>query len=447
MKYKLGQKDLIKRLLNTSTEKAEKYLTQVHPAEVLDLLKSAEDPFSVLDPFPDAFIAQIIEEEGDEEEQFEILQLFSNMRQKAILRYISSDELADLVGSLDEDESEEIIQKLDKDDREEVAQLLSYKPETAGGIMATEFVSIRDYRTVRTTLEYLQKNVKDAEAMYNLYVIDTENHLKGVVALRDIVTNAFDTPIAELANPYVISVPYDMDQEEVANLFEHYGFPMMPVIDEENHIIGVITVDDIMEVMKEETTEDINRLAQVDKEERLDSTLMESIKSRLPWLLINLITALIASYVVARFEGTIEKVVTLAAIMPIVAGMGGNAGTQTLTIIIRGISLGELDDENKYKILLKEFLLGLITGAVIGVLVGLIGYMMEGKLIFGFIVGIAMILNMVAATVSGYFVPVLLKRLKIDPALASSVFVTTVTDVCGFFFFLGLATVLINYLI
>lgn len=447
MEHELKKDELIQVLMTASEEDQNKFLEQVHPADVLDIINNSEDKYEVLTLLPDQFIAGIIEEVADEETQFELISHFPVKRQKSILSELSSDELADLIGSLDEEESKEIIEKLDQEDRKEVQKLLAYLPETAGGIMATEFVSIRESRTVKSTIDYLQKNVNDAEALYYLYIVDKEDHLKGVVTLRDIVTKPYDTPICEISNPHVISIPYDMDQEEVANRFDKYGFLMMPVVDEQNKIIGIITVDDVMEIIKEETTEDINRLAGVDKEERLDSTLQESIKSRLPWLLINLLTAILASYVVSKFEGTIEKVVTLATIMPIVAGMGGNAGTQTMTIMIRGISLGELNSKNQIRILIKEFLIGTFTGAVIGVIVGLIGYLMEGKIIFGFVVGTAMILNMIAATVSGYFIPILLKKMKIDPALASSVFVTTVTDVLGFFFFLGLATAFIQYLI
>ena len=238
-----------------------------------------------------------------------------------------------------------------------------------------------------------------------------------------------------------------MDQEEVAQEFKKYGFLTIPVVDEKNKILGIVTVDDIVDVMEEETTEDIHRLGGVDEEERVDGTLKESIKSRLPWLIVNLVTAILAASVVGIFEGTISKVVTLATFMPIVAGMGGNAGTQSLTIVVRGIALGELTGENAKRVFLKELLVGLTTGIAIGFIIAVLGFIWEGNVIFGIVIGVAMILNMMVATMAGYIVPVILKKLKIDPALASAVFVTTVTDVLGFFFFLGLATAFINYLI
>ena len=447
MKEELNEKDLLERLLNYTQEELEKKIEDIHPADVLDLLHDNEEYFSkILKRLPDWFIAAILEEEEDEE-KYEILKKFSESEQKKILGEMSSDELTDLVGVLDEKETRDVLKKINEEDRKDVYKLLSYEPDTAGGIMATEFVSIRENKTIEKTLKYLQKEAPDAESAYYLYVINKENVLKGVVSLRDIVCNDFNTKISEITNTNVISVPYYMDQEEVASKFEKYGFMTMPVVDENNKILGIVTVDDIVEVMQEETTEDIHRLGGVDEEEKVDGSLRNSIKSRLPWLIVNLITAILAASVVGAFEGTISQVVTLATFMPIVAGMGGNAGTQSLTIVVRGIALGELDKDNGMRIFIKELLVGLTTGVVIGSIIAVLGFIWERNIVFGIVIGVAMILNMMVATMSGFIVPVILKKLKIDPALASAVFVTTVTDVLGFFFFLGLATMFINYLI
>lgn len=447
MKEELNEKDLLERLLNYTQEELEEKIEDIHPADVLDLLHDNEDDFfKILKRFPDWFIAAILEEEEDEE-KYEILKKFSESEQKKILGEMSSDELTDLVGALDEEETRSVLKKINEEDRKDVYKLLSYDPDTAGGIMATEFVSIRENKTIEKTLKYLQKEAPDAESAYYLYVINKENVLKGVVSLRDIVCNDFDTKISEITNTNVISVPYYMDQEEVAIKFEKYGFMTMPVVDENNKILGIVTVDDIVEVMQEETTEDIHRLGGVDEEEKVDGSLRDSIKSRLPWLIVNLITAILAASVVGAFEGTISQVVTLATFMPIVAGMGGNAGTQSLTIVVRGIALGELDKDNGMRIFIKELLVGLTTGVVIGAIIAVLGFIWERNFVFGIVIGVAMILNMMVATMSGFIVPVILKKLKVDPALASAVFVTTVTDVLGFFFFLGLATMFISYLI
>ena len=391
-------------------------------------------------------IAAVIEEEDDDEEKYKLLKKFPESKQKKILNEMSSDEITDLIGVLDDKESEAVLEKINAEDRKDVQRLLAYEPETAGGIMATEFISIDENKSIRETLKYLQKEAPDAESIYYLYVVDKKRILRGVVSLRDIVCTDFDMKISEITNTNVIALRYDMDQEEVANAFEKYGFISMPVVDEKEKLLGIVTADDIMEVIKDESTEDIHRLGGIDEEEKVDGTLRESIKSRLPWLMVNLLTALLASAVVGIFEGTISQVVTLATFMPIVTGMGGNAGTQTLTIIVRGIALGELTSENAKRILKKEILVGFTTGIAIGAAIAVIGYLWERNFMFGIVIGTAMILNMVVATIAGFIVPVILKKVNVDPALASAVFVTTVTDVLGFFFFLGLATIFISYL-
>ena len=261
------------------------------------------------------------------------------------------------------------------------------------------------------------------------------------------VTSTFDTPMLEITNQNVKAVYYYEDQEEVAKTFSKYGYILMPVIDEQHHLLGVIDIDDVMDVIEEETTEDMNLLGGVGSEERLDSTLVESFKNRIPWLIVNLFTAIMASSVVSVFEGTIAKVVALATISPIITGMGGNAGTQTLTIVVRGLSLGELDKENARKVLLKEIGLGILNGVIIGALVSVGAWFFAGNPWFGVVAGLAMICNMIVATLAGYFVPVILDRFHVDPALASGVFVTTCTDMFGFFAFLGLATILMSHLL
>lgn len=447
MKLEFKKEELLELLINGTDNEVNEIIEDIHPADILDIIHEDEEHlFSILNRLPEWMIADIIDEEN-EEEKYEILKKFSLNRQKKIIEEMSSDEITDLIGALDEEESKNILEQMTDEEREEVRQLLSYEPDTAGGIMATEFISIRENKTIKDTLKYLQKEAPDAETSYYLYVVDKKDILKGVVSLRDIVCSSFDTKISEITNTKVISVQYDMDQEEVASKFEKYGFLTMPVVNEKNKMLGIVTVDDIIEILKEETTEDIHRLGGVDKEEKVDGSLAESVSSRLPWLFVNLITAILAAAVVGVFEGTISQVVTLATFMPIVAGMGGNAGTQSLTIVVRGIALGELTGDNAIRIFFKELGVGLATGVAIGAVIAVLGYLWEKNTIFGLVIGLAMILNMIVATMSGFIVPVVLKKLKVDPALASSVFVTTFTDVLGFFFFLGLATIFIQYLI
>ncbi len=446
MKRKITNEELKQLLLRGNEAEIKAVITDIHPVVILDLIhENEESAYALLAHLSDEVIAEVVEEE-DDEDKYELLKLFSDVKQKHILEVMSKDEVTDLLGELEDEEQQELLAKLDNEDRQDVKELMSYPKECAGGLMTTEFISIRAKNTVYQTLEYLQRNT-DAEMAYYLYVTDRQNVLKGVVSLRDIVSSNFDTNMLEITNPNVISVQYDEDQEAVWKQFEKYGFVMMPVVDEEHHMLGVITVDDIMDVIQEETTEDINRLGQVGKEERIDSQLFESLKSRLPWLVINLFTAVLAAAVISCFEGTISQVVSLATIMPIVTGMGGNAGTQSLTIVVRGLSLGELTKENAMKILAKEIGVGLFSGVVIGLFIAIGAMLFEQNPIFGLVTGVAMFLNMILATIAGYFIPVILEKCNVDPALASGVFVTTVTDVLGFLFFLGLATIALPYLL
>ena len=438
---------ILEFILESPFETILEQIDEIHPVDFLEALgEFDDDPLIILEKLPDEYVALLLDY-AEDDEKFNLLSLFSKNRQAQIISEMSSDELVDLLGTLDEDEQNEIITNMNTEEVEEVKALLSYDPESAGGIMATEFISIKETDTVNETINYLRTMAPDSETPYYIYVVDDLDVLKGVVPLRQIIVSTPDTLIKDIMIENIISAPVDMDQEEVSHIFEKYGFMAIPVVDHNGEILGIITVDDVMEIMKEEYTEDMFRLAGLDEEEKVAGTVIGAIKSRLPWLLVNLVTATLAAKTVSLFENTIAQIVALATFMPMVAGMGGNAGSQTLTLIIRGIAIGEINYENQAGILKKEIAIGIINGLCLGLVVGVLGYFWVGSLAFGFVIGTAMLLNLIVATISGYLVPVLLKKVGIDPALASAVFVTTVTDVLGFFFFLGLATVMLQYLI
>ena len=438
---------ILEFILESPFETILEQIDEIHPVDFLEALGEFDnDPLIILEKLPDEYVALLLDY-AEDDEKFNLLSLFSKNRQAQIISEMSSDELVDLLGTLDEDEQNEIITNMNTEEVEEVKTLLSYDPESAGGIMATEFISIKETDTVNETINYLRTMAPDSETPYYIYVVDDLDVLKGVVPLRQIIVSTPDTLIKDIMIENIISAPVDMDQEEVSHIFEKYGFMAIPVVDHNGEILGIITVDDVMEIMKEEYTEDMFRLAGLDEEEKVAGTVIGAIKSRLPWLLVNLVTATLAAKTVSLFENTIAQIVALATFMPMVAGMGGNAGSQTLTLIIRGIAIGEISYENQADILKKEIAIGIINGLCLGLVVGVLGYFWVGSLVFGFVIGTAMLLNLIVATISGYLVPILLKKVGIDPALASAVFVTTVTDVLGFFFFLGLATVMLQYLI
>jgi magnesium transporter len=299
--------------------------------------------------------------------------------------------------------------------------------------------------TVGEAITELQGN-RDVEMVFYLYVVDERRHLVGVTSLRRLLLVSPETPLKRIMTTDLISARVDMDQEEVAQQVASYNLLAIPVVDEENKLVGVITVDDIIDVIKDEATEDIYRLAGVAGDERPFTPAGESLRKRLPWLGVNLVTAFVAASVVALFEGTIERITVLAVFMPIVAGMGGNAATQTLTVIVRGIALGDLTWSNSRKALVKEAVVGVGNGVVLGLVAALVAWGTRGNPVLGLVLCAAMIINMFVAATAGTLVPLGLRAANVDPALASSVFITTLTDVFGFFSFLGLATIFMRYL-
>jgi len=287
---------------------------------------------------------------------------------------------------------------------------------------------------------------RDVEMVFYLYVTDERQHLVGVTSLRRLLLVSPETPLKRIMATDLISARVDMDQEEVARQVAAYNLLAIPVVDEENKLVGIITVDDVIDVIKDEATEDIYRLAGVAGDERVFTPARESLRKRLPWLGVNLATAFLAASVVGLFTGTIDALPILAVFMPIVAGMGGNAATQTLTVIVRGIALGELTWGNSRKALLKEAMVGIGNGVALGLVAALVAWATRGDPVLGVVLGTAMVINMFVAATAGVLIPLGLRAANIDPALASSVFITTMTDVFGFFSFLGLATIFAQYL-
>lgn len=447
MPYELDGLDLYEFLLHETEEKIQSVIEDIHPADILEIISEHKDMRQlILNKLPYDVIAAIVDE-AEDEEKYELLTIFPERDQKEIIDEMSSDELVDLLTTIPEEEAQEILIHMDKEDAEEVRELLTYDSDSAGGIMATEYVAIKEQMTIEETLRYLRKEAPDAETAYYIYVLDSMNYLKGVVSLRDLVISDLDIQIKDIMNENVLSVLYSMDQEEVGHIFQKYGFSTIPVIDENGIMLGIVTVDDIMNILQEENTEDIYRLAGLQENEKVSGSIRDSAKKRLPWLLVNLITASLASSVITFFQGTLDKAVALAAFMPIVAGLGGNVGTQTLTMIVRGIALGELNFDNAKKIFFKEISVGVIMGVTLGGIMALIAGFYNTNPYLGIVIGLSMILNMTVATFAGFIVPFMLKKMKVDPALASSIFVTMCTDMLGFFFFLGLSTLFISYLV
>lgn len=315
------------------------------------------------------------------------------------------------------------------------------------GIMTTEYIALYQNLTVKDAMKKIKEITPKTEYIQTIYVMNSNKKIKGTVDLRDIIIAEENLKLEDIAEENFIYVEPELDQEEVAKIVSKYDLSAVPVLNSSKRMLGIIMVDDIVDVLVEEQTEDILKMGGVAKEETLDSTLIESIKMRLPWLLVNLITAFLASLTVKAFENTIAKVVALSAIMSIVTGMGGNAGTQTVSIIIRNLAIGKVKFKEVGHLLLKEILLGLINGAVIGLVTGIIVTIIYNNIYLGLIIFLAMIGNLMISGFFGLVIPIVLEKLKIDPALSSSIFLTTATDVLGFFLFLSLASIFLTKLI
>ncbi len=389
----------------------------------------------------------IVELDDDHREHF--LQTLQSAQISDIVEELPSDEATDIVSELSDEKAEEVLEDLSVEDSQELKELLQYDENTAGGIMQKEFITVNSKDTVKKAIQAVRRAAKQEEQQqfYFVYVVDENEKLVGSLSVSNLILLSPARRIYKVMDTDIISVKTDVDQEEVANIFKKYNLVAAPVIDFSGRVVGRITVDDVVDVIEEEASEDILRMGGVGEDEHISTPPFIAIRRRLPWLYVNLLTAFLAASVVGIFEATIQKVVILAALMPIVAGMGGNAATQTITVMVRGIALGEVNSSNQMRVLMKELQIGLMNGFANGVLTGTVIAIFSGTPMLGVVICLAMITNMFVAGCAGTVVPLTLKWMKIDPALASAVLVTTFTDVLGFASFLGLATLFLSLLL
>ncbi|MFH1590501.1 MAG: magnesium transporter [archaeon] len=420
-----------------------KELADLHPADIAAIIDHVHHDF-VLPLFLQLNTEQAanVIVELTETTQRRILSSISKERIGTIVKELESDDAADLVMSLPEKLMGKVLEKIPHKDSSDIKQLIKYPEDTAGGMMQVEAVTIQVNAVAAEAIEAIRAKSGDLTDLHHVWVVDKNNKVKGVLSLRRLLLARSGDKVSKIMHAEVISVVADMDRELVAENFRKYDLIAMPVVDKKNMLLGRITVDDVMDAIEEETTEDMYRLAGLGSDESVLDGPHRSIARRLPWLLVNLGTAILAAIVVGLFEATIAQFVFLAVFMPIIAGMGGNAGTQTLTVVVRGMALGELDYHRHRRVLIKEMVAALGNGAIVGLIMAIVAYFWKGIPLLGLIIFLAMVFNMVIAATVGTVIPITLKRLKIDPALASGILVTTFTDTMGFFVFLGLATVL-----
>lgn len=421
-------------------------LVRLHPVDRADAFSDLDDQDqAVILPQLDINDTADLLEELDDEEAADVAETLSPHFLANILDAMEPDEAADVLGDLPPDRAAQALAKMEEAD--DVIPLLGYPDETAGGLMTTSIVTLERGMTSAEAIESLRKTPPGSDTPYYLYVVDQARKLLGVVGLRDLVVAGPESPIETIMDPTVIFATTNMDQEDAARIMVRYDLAAMPVVDDRHVLWGMITYDDLMDVLEDEATEDIYRLANVsDPDLSVDSPVGISVRRRIPWLYLSGLTALFASWVISRFEATIAKVAILAAFQSVVAGLGGNTATQTLAIIVRGIALGEIELSDAFKTLVKEALVGLVQGLFVGTAAGLGVYFWTGESYLGLILGLSLLGNMIIATIVGTLVPLILRALKLDPALASTVLVTSVTDSVGFALFLGLATIFLNYL-
>ena len=423
-------------------------VARLHPADTAELLNVLEEPDLKHKVF--GFLAV--------DRAAEVLSLVTPHTQDELVARLSDDRLGDLVEALDSDDATDLLASLSarraravldevpRDVSAEVSQLLRYPEDTAGGIMQVEYVAVPQGTRIDQAIETIRGRSDEVPDLHTVFIVNALHHLIGVLPLRKFILAQPDDLVETVMDPQVISVRADLDQERVATMFKKYDLISLPVVDGDGRLLGRITVDDVVDVMEEEATEDIYKLAGLDEEEDVLDSPWQSIRLRLPWLALNLVTTTLSALVIAFFEGTIRQIAIAAAFMTIVAAQGGNAGVQTLTVIVRGIALGAVTLTQTRRVLVKELTIALGNGVSLGAAAGLVAYWWKGDATLGVVLALALLTNLLVAALVGSVVPLTLRRLGVDPAVASNVFVTACTDICGFLSFLGILTLFLNFL-
>jgi len=411
----------------------------LEPVDLADVLSSLDDAerLTAVRALPPEVSGEALTEMPEEEHAEDTLAALEPEQAADIVDEMADDDAADILQDLDPEEQERILSEVE--DRSDVDRLLAYDEESAGGLMTTHVVTVFDTATAGQAIEEIRRQAEEMEGFYQVFVVDQGHHLLGLLPLQGLVTSPPDRRVREFMEAADITVTPDRDQEDVARLMARYNVPSVPVVDANGVLLGRVTFDDVIDVVEAETTEDLLQFGGVSADEELGAPWTDAVRSRLPWLYVNLLTAFAAASVVLVFSDAIQELKWLAVFMPIIAGMGGNAGTQALAVSVRRIALGQVPVGHEFRIVGKEVLVGLANGFASALVAGSIGWLAAGPQ-FGGVVALAMTGNLAVAGFAGAFVPLLLERLRIDPAIASSVFVTTFTDMCGFFLLLGMAT-------
>lgn len=442
--FELDKHDVqrIKQALEEDDSALATLLTEYHASEIAILFESLpqEARERIVNVLPSDTASEVISEMDAEAHPEKILENLHPEKRFEIIDELDYDDATDIIGQLPEEQQHEILRSLDEVDASNIRSLLKYAEDTAGGIMNTQVLKVNSKLTKKDAVEEIIRQSEEMEEFYTVNVVNDGNYLLGTVSLKNLIKAKSNVKISDLINTDFVFVKAYTDQEEVARLISQYNLTSIPVVDDEMRLLGRITFDDVIDVLQEENTEDILKISGVSEDEELSGNWKEAVKSRLPWLIINLGTAFLAASVIRYFEPTISRLVVLSGYMTIIAGMGGNAATQALAVTVRRISLSDLTDTQAYRTVLKEFTVGLLNGAATGFIVLVVALLYDSNPMLGIVIFLAMTGNLIIAGITGASIPLLLKRVGIDPAIASSIIITTFTDVFGFLLLLGLAS-------
>ncbi|MFQ5586454.1 MAG: magnesium transporter, partial [Thermodesulfobacteriota bacterium] len=425
---------------------ASEFLSELHPSDIAWLLTDCEEDeraelFKLLPPETSSEVIL----ELDESIRERLLSIISSEELVEMVEEMDTDDATDIIAELPDEEAKTVLEGIEEEDSREVKKLLHYPEDTAGGKMQTELVAVPEESTVEETIEHVRAMSDEVDHVTNVFVVDDRERLVGMVPLEKLILAKPHIPVRDIMDEKFYKVTVDEDQEEVARTFQRYDLLSIAVVDRDDKLLGRITIDDVVDVIEDEIFEDFYKVAGVHADERALDSPSRSVRMRIPWLVVNLGTAFLAAIVVRFFTDTIQTMVMLAVFMPVVAGMGGNAATQTITVIVRGLSLGELDLRQARRVLLKETVVGLVNGALLGLAAAVIAYLFGINYTIGVLLFLAMTTNLIIAGLAGSLIPLFLKWCKADPALSASVFVTACTDIGGFLSFLGLAALFMRY--
>jgi len=453
-----------------------------HPGDLHDLIEELDldQKVELLQRLSDTDAALILQEMEDFI-QADILPLLDKEQAKAILKNLASDDAVDLIGELSPEDAEEMLQLIGEEEEPiDFGDLLKYPEDSAGGIMTTEYISLPADIPVEDAISRLREIAPEAETIYYVYVVDEEGHLIGVLSLRDLIASSDGTLLKNIMRRNVISVNAELDQEEVARVVSKYDLLAVPVVDDQERLLGIITVDDVIDVLEQEATEDIYRLAGASEVEGMELTeapvskvvrlrlpwllismvggiisgsvigteapVSKVVRLRLPWLLISMVGGIISGSVIGVYRNTLEAIVMLAVFIPVIMGMGGNVGTQSSTIFVRGLATGEIDRSEVWPYFFREIRIGLVMGIICGTLISITAYIWQGNPYLGLVVGISMLITITVATLIGTLVPLLLNKVNIDPAITAGPFVTTIKDFTGLIIYFIIASAFLEYL-